>query len=204
MAEELLTREELDFISELLDAPARRKALPSFKLEGSWEASEMLSNLAAHARLALDAEFDAFCLSFPLRLVEDEFHAQHLELAPPTIYERGPRLRAWRLQLPTPVALLEADGGKTDLRAHEISPRGLLVSAARRRPPAHIDLCLPLPDGTSVPLSAHRIRETPEGLTAYALENESEQDTRRLRRFLFAQHRRLHPELGTEQPDDLV
>ncbi|MFC3606646.1 PilZ domain-containing protein [Stutzerimonas tarimensis] len=202
----ILTSEEQAYLAELAnEEPAHRQSSsPSFKIEGNWQATELLARLAANSRLSLEAETGRFCLSFQLQLVEDEFHSQHIELSAPTIYETGPKMRAWRLQLKRPLPLLEADGGKSALRVHELSPNGLLVGNLHNSPPEHFHLHLPLPDGEAMPISAHRVRETKSGLTAYEVEFSEEQDTERLRRFLFSQHRRLHPELESELPEDLV
>lgn len=206
-SDSILTSEEQAYLAELaIEEPVvKQNAAPSFKIEGNWQATELLARLATNSRLSLEAESGRFCLSFPLHLVEDEFHSQHIELSSPTIYEIGPTLRAWRLQLKKPLPLLEADGGKSALRVHELSPNGLLVDNARHNsPPEHFHLHLPLPDGEAMPISAHRVRETEDGLTAYEVEFSAEHDTERLRRFLFSQHRRLHPELESKLPGDLV
>ncbi len=208
--EHLLTAEELAYLTEVTSNAAGRKqkqahASPSFRVEGNWEASELLTRLAANCQLSLDAAFGRFCLSFPLTVVEDEFHSLHLELSPPTIYEDGPKSRVWRLQLSKPLPLLEADGGRSSLRVRELSPNGLVVDTLRRKPaPEHFHLHLPLPDGEALPVSAHRVRVREDGLTAYEVEFAEAADTERLRRFIFTQHLRLHPELRPDVPAHLV
>lgn len=205
----LLTAEELDYIGTLLRRPEQAHATGgqslSFKLEGSLPATSLLTDLASRASLTLEAHVEHFCLSFPVRLDEDEFHSQHLHLAPPIIYESGPHLRPWRLPLPKPLPLLEADGGLSGIRVRELSPSGLLAdTAAKREAPEHFHLHLALPNGSNLPIDAHRVRRTENGLTAYAVDFTEERDAESLRHFLFVQHRRLHPELQTELPGDLV
>lgn len=203
-ADDLLTQEELAYLQQLMPEPVRRNGVPRFKIEGNWQASELLAGLAANARLTLEAEFDAFYLAFPLRLSEDEFHSQHIELAPPIIYERGPRLRTWRLSLPQPLPLLEDDGSHSGLQVRELSTNSLVVDSRDDGAPRHFHLHLPLPDDSTVPVRARQVRRMADGRTAYALDNLGESDRLRLRRYLFAQHRRLHPTPPPEPPDDLV
>ncbi len=63
-------------------------------------------------------------MTFPLHLVEDEFHAMHLRLGVPSIYEGGPSVRPWRLVLDEPVALENAKGQPGTLWVHEYRSKG--------------------------------------------------------------------------------
>ncbi|WP_028240631.1 hypothetical protein [Stutzerimonas azotifigens] len=202
----ILSSEELEFINSLMAGNGRSptSTTPNYLMDGGPQANELLLRMANHAELALQAQFDTYSLSFPLQLTEDDFHNLHLTLAAPVIYERGPVLRAWRLPLDKPLPLLDADGARSSLSVHELSPSGVLVrSTQRRRPPEAFNLMLALPDGDAMPVEGHRVRDLDSGLSAYEVDFD-ERDAERVRRFLFRQHRRLHPELVAETSDDMV
>lgn len=193
-----LTSAELAYINELVSGspaePAETRA--GFLVDGGEKANSLLLQLAAKANLTLEAELEDYCMSFPLQLKQDEFHTIQLQLAPPTIYERGPVLRAWRLHLDEPLPLLSDDGNETALSVHELSPNSLLVNAgSKRKAPKHLHLRLALPGEESLQIDAHRIRDAEGGLTAYEVEYPRDKDAERVRSYLYEQHQRLHPEL---------
>jgi len=208
MAEQtILSKDELTFIRKLMqrNGEASGERPTGFRIDGGTHSNELLMQLAARANLSLQAEFEDFCMSFPVQLEEDELHSLNLQLAPPVIYERGPTTRAWRLHLDEPLPLLENDGGKSSLSVHELSPHGLLVESGKhRRPPKHFHLRLALPDDAPLEIDAHRVRELTGGLAAYEVEFPQERDAERIRSFLYRQHQRLHPRLQPEPPTDLV
>ncbi|TBU99775.1 PilZ domain-containing protein [Stutzerimonas kirkiae] len=207
MATNVLTKAELRYIHKLMRTPcdASNKEGPGFHIDGGGKANALLLQLAAQTRLTFEAQFDEFCMSFPLQLNEDEFHNLRLQLAPPTIYERGPTMRTWRLQLEQPLPLLEEDGEESPLSVHELSPDSLVVDTShKRRAPRHFHLQLALPGEGSLQINARRISEARDGMAAYEVEFPEGRDAERVRSFLYAQHQKLHPELQPELPDDLV
>jgi hypothetical protein len=193
-----LTSAELAYINELIsgspsDASETRTG---FRVDGGEKANGLLLQLAAKANLTLEAELADYCMSFPLRLEQDEFESIQLQLAPPTIYERGPVLRAWRLHLDEPLPLLSDDGNSTSLSVHELSPNGLLVDAGpKRKAPKHLHLHLALPGEGPLEIDAQRIREAEGGMTAYEVAYPQDKDAERIRSYLYEQHQRLYPEL---------
>lgn len=196
-----LTSAELAYINELVsDSPTEPgETRPGFRVDGGEKANGLLLQLAAKANLTLEAELDEYCMSFPLQLKQDEFQAVQLQLAPPTIYERGPVLRAWRLHLDEPLPLLSDDGDETALSVHELSPNGLLVDAgSKRRAPKHLHMRLALPGEDSFQINAHRIRHAEGGMTAYEVAYPQDKDAERIRSYLYEQHQRLHPDLQPE------
>lgn len=203
MAEKItLTRKELAYINRLLSSPqAESEDTPSgFRLDGGAHANGLLLQLAAKASLTLEAQLEDYCMSFPLRLSEDELYGIQLQLAPPTIYERGPVLRAWRLQLDEPLALLSDDGHETALSVHELSPHGLLVdTGSKKKAPKRLHLRLALPGEAPLKVDAHQVRNAADGMTVYEVEYQNE-DAERIRSYLYEQHQRLHPELQQELP----
>ncbi len=64
--------------------------------------------------------------------MEDEFHAVHLRLGVPSIFEDGPMIRPWRLALEAPVALENVRGNPSALWVHEVSFKGVLVEIRGR------------------------------------------------------------------------
>ncbi len=196
-----LTSAELAYINELVSgSPVENGETRSgFRVDGGEKANGLLLQLAAKANLTLEAELADYCMSFPLQLKQDEFQSIQLQLAPPTIYERGPVLRAWRLHLEEPLPLLSDDGHTTSLRVHELSPNGLLVDVgAKRKAPKHLHLHLALPGEGALEIDAHRIRDAEGGMTAYEVEYPQDRDAERIRSYLYQEHQRLHPDL---QPD---
>ncbi|MHB0763096.1 PilZ domain-containing protein [Stutzerimonas sp. NM35] len=197
-----LTRTELAYINRLIsNSRAESEDTQSgFRIDGGEHANGLLLQLAAKASLTLEAELDEYSMTFPLRLDEDELHGIQLQLAPPTIYERGPVLRAWRLQLEEPLALLSDDGNETALSVHELSPHGLLVdTGSQKKAPKHLHLHLALPGEDPLKIDAHQVRNAADGMTVYEVEYENK-DAERIRSYLYEQHQRLHPELQQELP----
>ena len=78
----LLSRDELDYIQQILGHSLSSAILPvqSFRVDGGSLANGILAGLGRNAQLHLEAQFGDQCLRFPLQLVEDDFHALHLEL----------------------------------------------------------------------------------------------------------------------------
>ena len=111
-AEALLTQDELDFIQNMQHSPQLNLADPmsSLLVNGDRRIQSLLTRLVAHEQVTLQAQFNNQQISFPLQLVEDEFHALHLQVGSPEIYEDGPMLRPWCLSLEQPSALLDGHG----------------------------------------------------------------------------------------------
>ncbi len=191
-----LSQDERDFIRQLLVNPVLGKPVqtPSFRVDGGDQANALLARLAANTQLSLESHFDDHWLSFPLQLVEDEFHALHLKMGAPCIYENGPVLRPWRLHLDESIALQDDEGGETCLSVRELSPNGLLISAPGKAP-LHFSLWLPLPGQEAIPLQAKRVRSVGPNRTAYRLIGCHVRNTERIRQFIFEQHRLKHPQL---------
>jgi hypothetical protein len=203
----VLTSAELAYINDLVSSSSTESGEPraGFNVDGGDKANGLLLQLAAKANLTLEAELEDYCMSFPLQLNKDEFQAIHLQLATPTIYERGPVLRAWRLHLDEPLPLLSDDGHETDLSVHELSPNGLLVDVgSKQQAPKHLHMHLAIPGEGSLEIDAHRIRDAEGGMTAYEVEYPQDRDAERIRSYLYGQHQRLHPELQPELPSEML
>ncbi|MCQ4309377.1 PilZ domain-containing protein [Pseudomonas stutzeri] len=202
----VLTSAELAYINQLTSGPQTEsgEARAGFQLDGGERANSLLLQLAAKANLTLDAEFDDYYLSFPLQLARDELQTVRLQLAPPTIYERGPVLRAWRLHLDEPLPLLSDQGDETALSVHELSPNGLLVDAGPQKAPKHLHMRLALPGEAPFMIDARRVRVAEDGMAAYEVEHSRDKDAERIRSYLYEQHQRLHPELQPELPVDML
>lgn len=193
----LLTQAELDFIQNMQHNPKLNvlDATRSLTVNGGRQIQDLLTRLAAHEQVTIQAQFDNQKMTFPLHLVEDEFHALHLELGAPTIFEEGPRIRPWRLTLPEPVALENEDGELTPLWVHEISFKGVLLEHRKKatRPPKLFSAWF-APLGQA-PISLHGTFErlTESGLSAYRLSQHNKEDTERLRQYILQQHRKIYP-----------
>ena len=134
----LLTQDELDFIQTMHQNPLlnQRDASSSLTLNGVAQIRDLLTRLAAHEQVTLQAQIANQQMSFPLRLVEDEFHAQHLQLGAPSIFEEGPLIRPWRFTLAEPVALENIRGRSGQLWVSEVSFKGMLIDVRNdSRPP---------------------------------------------------------------------
>ena len=194
----LLTRDELDFIQSMQHNPQLnvRDASSSLTVNGGAQIRDLLTRLAAHDHLTIQAQFDNQQLTFPLHLVEDEFHAVHLRLGVPSIYEDGPMIRPWRLVLETPVALENIRGNPGSLWVREVSFKGVLVEARGRvKPPRTFSLWFSPSGYERIALRGSFERETARGLFAYRLSQGNAEETERLRQFILHQHRLVHPEV---------
>ncbi|AYF50845.1 hypothetical protein NTD80_05125 [Pseudomonas sp. 13B_2.1_Bac1] len=194
----LLTQDELDFIQMMQHNPQLnlRDASSSLTVNGGAQIRDLLTRLAAHDQLTIQAQFDNQQLTFPLHLVEDEFHALHLRLGVPTIFEDGPMIRPWRLALETPVALENIRGNLSALWVHEVSFKGVLVEIRGRiKPPKTFSLWFSPSGYERIALRGTLERETARGLFAYRLDQSDVSETERLRQFILHQHRLIHPEV---------
>lgn len=196
----ILTQDELDFIQTMNRNQAANtpEGLSTLLLNGGDQIKDLLSRLLANEQVTIQAQFENQQLRFPLQLVEDEFHAQHVQLGAPTIYEDGPRLRPWRLALPEPVQLTNDHGELSDLWLVELSFNGVLVQLrSDAKAPRHFALWFNPEGYAPVSLRGALERQTADGLFAYRLSLCNPQEMERLRDYILQQHRLSHPRLHT-------
>lgn len=194
----LLTQDELDFIQTMHQNPLlnQRDASSSLLVNGVSQIRDLLTRLAAHEQVTIQAQFANQQISFPLRLVEDEFHAQHLQLGAPSIFEDGPMVRPWRLTLPEPVALENVRGRSGHLWVSEVSFKGLLIEVRNdTRPPRQFAQWFSPTGYERIAVHGTLERQTELGLYAYRLSQRDQGETERLRQFILQQHRLAHPAL---------
>ena len=194
----LLTQDELDFIQMMHHNPQLnlRDASSSLTVNGGAQIRDLLTRLVAHENVTIQAQFDNQQLTFPLHLVEDEFHSVHLRLGVPSIFEDGPMIRPWRLALEAPVALENIKGHSSALWVHQVSFKGVLVEIrGRSRPPKSFSLWFSPSGYERISLRGTFERETARGLFAYRLSQGDADETERLRQFILQQHRLAHPEV---------
>lgn len=194
----LLTQDELDFIQTMHQNPLlnQRDASSSLLVNGVSQIRDLLTRLAAHEQVTIQAQFANQQMSFPLRLVEDEFHAQHLQLGAPSIFEDGPMVRPWRLTLPEPVALENVRGRSGHLWVTEVSFKGLLIKVRNdTRPPRQFAQWFSPTGYERIAVHGTLERQTELGLYAYRLSQRDQSETERLRQFILQQHRLAHPAL---------
>lgn len=194
----LLTQDELDFIQNMHHNPQLnvRDVSSSLTVNGGAQIRDLLTRLAAHEQVTIQAQFDNQQMTFPLQLVEDEFHALHLRLGVPSIFEDGPMIRPWRLVLEEPVALENVKGQPGALWVHEVSFKGLLVqSRGRSKPPRTFSMWFSPSGYERIAVRGTLERETARGLFAYRLSQGDVDETERLRQFILQQHRLAHPEV---------
>ncbi|CRM83922.1 hypothetical protein H097_04524 [Pseudomonas sp. FH4] len=194
----LLTQDELEFIQSMHHNPQLnvRDVSSSLTVNGGAQIRDLLTRLAAHEQVTIQAQFDNQQMTFPLQLVEDEFHALHLRLGVPSIFEDGPMIRPWRLVLEEPVALENVRGQPGALWVHEVSFKGLLVqSRGRSKPPRTFSMWFSPSGYERIAVRGTLERETARGLFAYRLNQTDVDETERLRQFILQQHRLAHPEV---------
>ncbi|AIG04906.1 type IV pilus assembly PilZ [Pseudomonas fluorescens] len=194
----LLTQDELDFIQTMHHNPQLnvRDVSSSLTVNGGAQIRDLLTRLAAHEQVTIQAQFDNQQMTFPLQLVEDEFHTLHLRLGVPSIFEDGPMIRPWRLVLEEPVALENVRGQPGALWVHEVSFKGLLVQArGRSKPPRTFSMWFSPSGYERIAVRGTLERETARGLFAYRLSQGDVDETERLRQFILQQHRLAHPEV---------
>lgn len=193
----LLTQDELDFIQNMQHNPKLnvRDASRSLLVNGGAQVQELLTRLAAQEQVTIQAQFENQQMTFPLHLVEDEFHAMHLQLGAPSIYEEhGPQVRPWRLSLPEPLPLQTAKGSLTALWVHEISFKGILLENRKAtKPPTYFALWFSPTGYAPIALRGTFERLTEHGLAAYRLSQRNKEDTERLRQYILQQHQLAHP-----------
>jgi len=197
-ADALLTQDELDFIQSVHRSPQLNRLDPNatLRLNGRREVQQLLTRLVASEQVTVHARLDNQQMSFPLQLVEDEFHALHLQLGAPSIFEEGEVVRPWRLTLEQPVMLEDQLGLGSGLKVREISFKGVLVELPEgRKAPKTFNLWF-APDGIApIALRGSLQRLTVEGLAAYQLSQRQPEEIERLRQYMLQQHRRAHPEV---------
>ncbi|HEX8595494.1 MAG TPA: hypothetical protein VF682_19795 [Pseudomonas sp.] len=194
--ETLLTQAELEFIQNMQHNPKLnvRDATRSLTVNGGVHIQELLTRLAAHEQVTIQAQFANQQMTFPLHLVEDEFHALHLELGAPSIFEEGPRIRPWRLTLREPVALETEKGTLTSLWVHELSFKGVLLENRRStKPPKNFSAWFAPVGQAPIALRGTFERLTESGLAAYRLSQRNKEETERLRQYILQEHQRVFP-----------
>ncbi|QKZ03148.1 PilZ domain-containing protein [Pseudomonas eucalypticola] len=194
----LLTQDELDFIRTMQHNPQLnvRDTTASLLVNGGTQIRDLLTRLAANEQVTIQAQFENQQMSFPLQLVEDEFHALHLQLGAPSIYEEGPMVRPWRLMLKEPVVLETEKGQISHYWVREISCEGVLLEVRDgHRPPRRFSLWFSPEGHEPMPLHGTLRRKTEQGHYAYQLRQDNPQETERLRQYILAQHRRTHPQM---------
>lgn len=200
-ADPLLSQDELDFIQDLQHSPHANQADPTSSLlvNGDRQIKELLTRLVANEQVTLQASVDNQQITFPLHLVEDEFHALQLQLGAPEIYEDGPMLRAWRLALDEPLALLDNKGRASRLWVRDLSFNGVLVDVrGQQAAPADFDLFF-APQGIQpIALQGVLRRRIGRDLAAYDLGPSSADEIDRLRDYVLQAHRQAHPELHAQ------
>ena len=194
----LLTQDELDFIQLMHQNPLlnQRDASSSLTVNGVAQIRDLLTRLAAHEQVTIQAQFANQKMSFPLRLIEDEFHAQHLQLGAPSIFEEGPRVRPWRLTLAEPVALENIRARPGHLWVTEVSFKGLLIEVRNNsRPPRQFAQWFSPTGYERIAVRGTLEQQTRSGLYAYRLSQKDTGEIERLRQFILQQHRLAHPAL---------
>ena len=193
MSTDLLTSEELDFIQDLPLAPPGPVQTPSLKVEGGAQTKALLTQLAATDQLTIEAHFNGERVTFPLQLVEDEFHSLSLTLGSPQVVEQGAPERPWRLHLKHPIALLDEQGKPNGMWLHEVSTTGMLVEVRHQLVPNNCTLWLPQAGGEPIRLQGILARRSNQRLVAYRLSGRKSAHSERLRQYIYQQHRLLNP-----------
>jgi len=197
-ADALLTQDELDFIQSVHRSPQLNRVDPNatLHLNGRRDVQQLLTRLVANEQVTVQAQLDNQQMSFPLVLVEDEFHALHLQLGAPSIYEEGAVTRPWRLTLERPVMLEDQLGLSSGLKVREISFKGVLLELPEgRTAPKTFNLWFAPDDIAPIALRGTLQRLTVEGLAAYKLSQRQPEEIERLRQYMLQQHRRTHPQV---------
>ena len=190
-AKPLLSDDERDYIQQILGNSLSGSALatPTFRVDGGPAANALLTSLGKNAALHLDAHFGDEHLRFPLQLVEDEFHALHLELGAPQIFQPGRIERPWRVRFDQPMRLIKADGQDSDFCLHEMSAGGALIeNTGGHALPEQFSLWLPVHQQEPILLKGRKVRSS-DRLTAFHFEQTPGGHHERLRQFIFQQHR---------------
>ena len=200
-ADALLNQDELDFIQNMQYSPQLNLADPmaSLLLNGDRQLKDLLTRLVASDQVTLQAHYNNQQLSFPLQLVEDEFHALHLQLGSPDIFEDGPTLRPWRLSLESPAPLLDDQGKPSRLWVRDISFKGVLLELRdMAQAPTEFSLRF-APDGMS-PIRIQGVLRRSIGphLAAYDLSRTLPEETECLREYILQAHRLANPELHAQ------
>lgn len=196
--EALLTQDELDFLQTLHQStsPNQREVSSSLMLKGMWQLRELLTRLAADEHITIQAKVADQHIHFPLHLVEDEFHAQHLQLGAPSIFEDGPVSRPWRLMLTNPIALQNSRGRAGHLWITELSFNTALVDMRSENAPPRQFAQWFRPEGYDpIAVRGTLERRTEAGLYAYRLSQRDAGSAEQLRQYLLQQYRLAHPAL---------
>ncbi|MFJ4141279.1 hypothetical protein [Pseudomonas sp. NPDC089734] len=196
LPDSILTQAELDFIQSMQHNPRLnvRDSTRSLMVNGGVQIQNLLTRLAAHEQVTIHAQFQDQQMNFPLHLVEDEFHALHLELGTPSIYEEGPQIRPWRFALPEPLALETEKGSLTSLWIHEVSFKGVLLEYRKpRKLPARFSAWFNPVGHAPIAIEGTLERVKENGMGAYRLNRDNKEEAERLLRYLQKQHQRLYP-----------
>ena len=194
----LLTAAELAFIRQLMvqTADDEKSGQAALRVDASQQLGELLSQCAANDQLRIHAHIANQHLTFDLHLAHDADNQPRLQLGAPQIFDEGAVNRAWRSPLPQPLLLQRPDTRPCDLWVHQLSMNGALIEQrAKRKPPAHFRLMLPLDEQPPITLKGELVRMTDDGLFAYQVQALDPDGDEHLRQFLYQQHRRYEQQL---------
>ncbi len=191
----ILTREELEFLQDLQGAarPNGPMQTPSLRVDGGTQTKDLLTRLAASDQLTIEAHFNGERVTFPLQLVEDEFHSMSLEIGAPQVIEQGPSERPWRLNIEPAVELVDEQGNPSGMWLHSLSTTGLLMEVRHQTVPNSFTLWLPQAGAEPLRLQGILARRSNQRLVAYRLSGRKTEHSERLRQYIYQQHRLLNP-----------
>jgi hypothetical protein len=191
----LLTSEELDFLQDLQSPPRPQGPMqtPSLRVDGGTQTKALLTRLAASDQLTIEAHFNGERVTFPLQLVEDEFHSLSLEIGEPQVVEQGPSERPWRLHLTPAIELVDEHGKPSGLWLHTVSTTGLLVEVRHQLVPNSFTYWLPQAGAAPIRLQGVLARRSKQRLVAYRMSGRKTAHSERLRQYIYQQHRLLNP-----------
>lgn len=194
----LLTQDELDFIQTMQHNPQLnvRDATSSLLVNGGSQIRDLLTRLAAHEQVTIQASFENQQMTFPCTWWKTSSMRCICVSACRASMKTGPMVRPWRLVLDEPVALENAQGQPGTLWVHEVSCKGVLLEVRNKtKPPKHFALWFSPSGYERIALRGTFEKENEQGFYAYQLSQNDTDETERLRQFILQQHRLTHPTL---------
>lgn len=206
----LIDADEFKFLSEILnevednDSHNLEYGINSFR-----GGDELLLQLGAAQNLQLVANYEKYHLIFPLKIKKGDFTNFNLQFNSPEIFERGDKLRSWRLPADKRMRLVNEAGEESDFQLKDISASGisiLLDDHNHTKFPEELNnMYLLLPDRERLAISGAYISRIDDKAIAYSLGNETDELVfSSLSEYLYECHTQLYPDALSLRPNNIV
>lgn len=198
----LLSQEEIDFLQnelteddQVIDTvdPYQTENTVELHVEGFGFSNSLLQRIGMADQIKLQADFERFCLLFPVQIQASVHGGFNMVLSSPEIIDHDGRARNWRMHKQTEFQLLHHDSN-SPLELLDISTTGFAISIDSNTAPETLSIELRSKQGEIEKLNAEKVRTRKDGGVAYQLVGMDTNQRIALRSLLYNAYRTCYPE----------